>query len=107
MDKLAMEEAGFRNCVSVPDGAPPSVSKKELPPEEKVFFVLKILNYVSWIKIVKSSYVSFWKPSAESYSTNINLVVGFEPSQNIGDTPIRRPIAFNGDVFPHGETYLT
>ncbi|XP_023756324.1 primase homolog protein-like [Lactuca sativa] len=23
MDKLAMEEVGFRNCVSVPDGAPP------------------------------------------------------------------------------------
>ncbi|XP_030960881.1 twinkle homolog protein, chloroplastic/mitochondrial isoform X2 [Quercus lobata] len=35
MDKLAMEEAGFRNCVSVPDGAPPVVSTKELPPEEK------------------------------------------------------------------------
>lgn len=35
MDKLAMEEAGFRNCVSVPDGAPPSVSTKELPPEEQ------------------------------------------------------------------------
>ncbi|CAJ2657864.1 unnamed protein product [Trifolium pratense] len=35
MDKLAMEEAGFRNCVSVPDGAPPSVSSKEVPPEEK------------------------------------------------------------------------
>ncbi|KAJ7969205.1 twinkle-like protein, chloroplastic/mitochondrial [Quillaja saponaria] len=35
MDKLAMEEAGFSNCVSVPDGAPPSVSQKELPPEEK------------------------------------------------------------------------
>lgn len=35
IDKLAMEEAGFRNCVSVPDGAPPSVSTKELPPEEK------------------------------------------------------------------------
>ncbi|XP_020230809.1 twinkle homolog protein, chloroplastic/mitochondrial isoform X2 [Cajanus cajan] len=31
MDKLAMEEAGFFNCVSVPDGAPPSVSSKELP----------------------------------------------------------------------------
>ncbi|CAH1433890.1 unnamed protein product [Lactuca virosa] len=26
MDKLAMEEAGFRNCVSVPDGAPPKVN---------------------------------------------------------------------------------
>lgn len=35
MDKLAMEEAGFRNCVSIPDGAPASVSKKELPPEDQ------------------------------------------------------------------------
>ncbi|XP_057812242.1 primase homolog protein-like isoform X2 [Salvia miltiorrhiza] len=35
MDKLAMEEAGFKNCVSVPDGAPPKVSAKELPTEEK------------------------------------------------------------------------
>lgn len=35
MDKLAMEEAGFRNCVSVPDGAPASVSTKELPSEEQ------------------------------------------------------------------------
>ncbi|KAF3942941.1 hypothetical protein CMV_030452, partial [Castanea mollissima] len=35
MDKLAMEEAGFRNCVSVPDGAPAVISTKELPPEEK------------------------------------------------------------------------
>lgn len=36
MDKLAMEEAGFRNCVSVPDGAPPSASDKDLPPEGQV-----------------------------------------------------------------------
>ncbi|CAL1402754.1 unnamed protein product [Linum trigynum] len=35
MDKLAMEEAGFRNCVSVPDGAPPLVSPKDLPPESQ------------------------------------------------------------------------
>ncbi|XP_007023031.2 PREDICTED: twinkle homolog protein, chloroplastic/mitochondrial [Theobroma cacao] len=35
IDKLAMEEAGFRNCVSVPDGAPPSVSSKEVPAEEQ------------------------------------------------------------------------
>lgn len=41
MDKLAMEEAGFTNCVSVPDGAPASVSKKDLPPEEKVCFMLR------------------------------------------------------------------
>ncbi|KAL1829488.1 hypothetical protein ACET3Z_007900 [Daucus carota] len=35
IDKLSMEEAGFRNCVSVPDGAPASVSKKEVPSEEQ------------------------------------------------------------------------
>ncbi|KAK3010668.1 hypothetical protein RJ639_011397, partial [Escallonia herrerae] len=33
IDKLSMEEAGFRNCVSIPDGAPPSVSTKDLPSE--------------------------------------------------------------------------
>lgn len=44
MDKLAMEEAGFKNCVSVPDGAPPKVSAKELPAEEKVFFSLLFLK---------------------------------------------------------------
>ncbi|XP_076951740.1 twinkle homolog protein, chloroplastic/mitochondrial-like [Bidens hawaiensis] len=35
MDKLAMEEAGFRNCVSVPDGAPQKVSSKDLPSQEE------------------------------------------------------------------------
>ncbi|KAL8101278.1 twinkle homolog protein, chloroplastic/mitochondrial-like [Apium graveolens] len=35
MDKLALEEAGFRNCVSVPDGAPPSVSKNILPSKDE------------------------------------------------------------------------
>ncbi|XP_062161454.1 primase homolog protein [Alnus glutinosa] len=35
MDKLSLEEAGFRNCVSVPGGAPGKVSTKELPSFEK------------------------------------------------------------------------
>ncbi|XP_077221011.1 twinkle homolog protein, chloroplastic/mitochondrial-like [Tasmannia lanceolata] len=35
MDKLSMEEAGYPNCVSVPDGAPAKVSDKELPDIEK------------------------------------------------------------------------
>ncbi|KAJ9691292.1 hypothetical protein PVL29_013463 [Vitis rotundifolia] len=35
IDKLSMEEAGFYNCVSVPDGAPPSVSTKVFESEEK------------------------------------------------------------------------
>ena len=39
MDKLSMEEAGFKNCVSVPDGAPPKVSDKDLPAEEKVSII--------------------------------------------------------------------
>ncbi|KAJ0083150.1 hypothetical protein Patl1_11538 [Pistacia atlantica] len=35
MDKLAMEAAGFLNCVSVPCGAPQKASARELPPREK------------------------------------------------------------------------
>ena len=35
MDKLAMEEAGFRNSVSILDGAPPQ-SSKDLPYQDKV-----------------------------------------------------------------------
>ncbi|KAL2930727.1 Twinkle-like protein chloroplastic/mitochondrial [Bienertia sinuspersici] len=36
IDKLAMEEAGFLNCVSVPDGAPSRVSDKDVPPPDKL-----------------------------------------------------------------------
>ncbi|KAL6583931.1 hypothetical protein OROMI_003220 [Orobanche minor] len=35
MDKLAMEEVGFINCVSVPDGAPGKLSNMPLPSEEE------------------------------------------------------------------------
>ncbi|XP_058105513.1 twinkle homolog protein, chloroplastic/mitochondrial isoform X2 [Magnolia sinica] len=35
IDKLSMEEAGYRNCVSVPDGAPSKVSKKRLPDQDQ------------------------------------------------------------------------
>lgn len=45
MDKLALEEAGFRNCVSVPDGAPPSVSKNSLPSKEEVSVTLELCKY--------------------------------------------------------------
>ncbi|KAG0515581.1 hypothetical protein BDA96_10G290700 [Sorghum bicolor] len=34
IDKLSMDEAGYRNCVSVPDGAPPKVSSK-IPDKEQ------------------------------------------------------------------------
>eukprot|EP00891_Asterochloris_glomerata_P000826 jgi/Astpho2/826/fgenesh1_pm.00016_%23_20_t len=34
MDKLALEEAGLLNVVSVPDGAPRQVKEGELPPQE-------------------------------------------------------------------------
>ena len=33
MDKLALEEAGLLNVVSVPDGAPRQVKEGELPPQ--------------------------------------------------------------------------
>ncbi|PHT37499.1 hypothetical protein CQW23_21072 [Capsicum baccatum] len=39
VDKLSVEEAGFPNCVSVPNGAPQSIASKELiPPEEDIRF---------------------------------------------------------------------
>ena len=47
MDKLAMEEAEFHNCVSVPDGAPAVVSLKELPPEEKCRIFHKVGSSVN------------------------------------------------------------
>ncbi|GLU17500.1 hypothetical protein SLE2022_338640 [Rubroshorea leprosula] len=50
MDKLAMEEAGFRNCVSVPDGAPPSVSANELPVEEKDIKYQYLWNCKEYLK---------------------------------------------------------
>jgi hypothetical protein len=39
IDKLSMDEAGYRNCVSVPDGAPPKVSSK-IPDKEQVRTIL-------------------------------------------------------------------
>eukprot|EP00249_Psilotum_nudum_P007111 c20312_g1_i1 orf=569-2530(-) len=35
IDKLSMEEAGFLNCVSVPDGAPAKVSESDLASKEQ------------------------------------------------------------------------
>ncbi|CAK9166290.1 unnamed protein product [Ilex paraguariensis] len=46
IDKLSMEEAGFCNCVSVPDGAPQKVSAKELPSLEKMLRHLHILDFL-------------------------------------------------------------
>eukprot|EP00803_Ostreobium_quekettii_P004270 evm.model.scf_905.1 EVM.evm.TU.scf_905.1 scf_905:1034-6209(-) len=34
IDKLSLEEAGYRNVVSVPDGAPAKVKEGELPPKD-------------------------------------------------------------------------
>ncbi|CAH2034567.1 unnamed protein product [Thlaspi arvense] len=53
IDKLAMEEAGFRNCVSVPDGAPASVSAKETPSEAKDTKYKFLWNCNDYLKKVK------------------------------------------------------
>ncbi|KAM7276644.1 hypothetical protein ACFE04_018510 [Oxalis oulophora] len=44
MDKLSMEEAGFLNCVSVPDGAPASVNPKDLPPQTQAANIHVLIN---------------------------------------------------------------
>ncbi len=38
IDKLSLFEAGIRNAVSVPDGAPAKVSRDGVPPPEEVMF---------------------------------------------------------------------
>lgn len=53
MDKLSMEEAGYFNCVSVPDGAPSQVSKKELPAEGEVLIRLKTFELCVLLSICK------------------------------------------------------
>ncbi|CAI9760049.1 unnamed protein product [Fraxinus pennsylvanica] len=59
MNKLAMEEAGFKNCVSMLDGAPPKVSNRELPSAEeetnteKIFYGLDNIKGASDIMIVE------------------------------------------------------
>ncbi|KAL4011835.1 hypothetical protein IC575_028898 [Cucumis melo] len=50
IDKLSMAEAGIHNCVSVPDGAPPSVSKKDVPSadqDKKYQFLWNCKNYLN------------------------------------------------------------
>ena len=44
-----MEEAGFYNCVSVPDGAPASVSTKVFKSDEEVcVFVFGLIFLICW-----------------------------------------------------------
>ena len=50
-----MEEARFYNCVSVPDGAPPSVSTKVFKCEEKVCVCL-------WVDFCNMLTIDYNKP---------------------------------------------
>ncbi|KAB2028713.1 hypothetical protein ES319_D05G114800v1 [Gossypium barbadense] len=75
MDKLAMEEAGFRNCVSVPAGAPPSVSKKEVPAEEQD---------------TKYRYLWNWKEYFKKASRIILVTDGDLPGQALAEELARR-----------------
>lgn len=79
MDKLSMEEAGYCNCVSVPDGAPPKVSDKELPDKEEVLIHLKGLNILTlqltfnlqsylFIYIYFLVFIVWWLPKSLSLS---------------------------------------
>jgi twinkle protein len=49
MDKLAFEEAGVRNVVSVPDGAPSRVRNGDLPPESEDTKYAYLWNCRAWL----------------------------------------------------------
>ncbi|KAK9058028.1 hypothetical protein SSX86_022868 [Deinandra increscens subsp. villosa] len=75
MDKLAMEEAGFRNCVSVPDGAPPQVSSRDLPSQDKD---------------IKYQYLWNCKEYLEKASRIILATDGDQPGQALAEELSRR-----------------
>ncbi|XP_071690115.1 twinkle homolog protein, chloroplastic/mitochondrial [Rutidosis leptorrhynchoides] len=75
MDKLAMEEAGFRNCVSVPDGAPAKVSSKDVPSQEQD---------------IKYQYLWNCKEYLEKASRIILATDGDEPGQALAEELARR-----------------
>ncbi|KAD3336762.1 hypothetical protein E3N88_32300 [Mikania micrantha] len=75
MDKLAMEEAGFRNCVSVPDGAPQKVSSKDLPSQEQD---------------IKYQYLWNCKEYLEKASRIILATDGDQPGQALAEELARR-----------------
>ncbi|EFN55118.1 hypothetical protein CHLNCDRAFT_31176, partial [Chlorella variabilis] len=49
MDKLALEEAGFTNVVSVPDGAPARVKEGEVPPADQDTKFSYLWNCRAWL----------------------------------------------------------
>ncbi len=49
MDKLALEEAGFKNVVSVPDGAPARVKDGDLPPASEDTKYSYLWNCRAWL----------------------------------------------------------
>ncbi|KAJ3679518.1 hypothetical protein LUZ60_017529 [Juncus effusus] len=50
IDKLSMEEAGFRNCVSVPNGAPQKISNKDLPNKQADRRFQYVWNCIDYLK---------------------------------------------------------
>ncbi|CAN6455716.1 unnamed protein product [Victoria cruziana] len=75
IDKLSMEEAGFLNCVSVPDGAPPQVSDKELP---------------SWKQDKKYQYLWNCKEYLDKASRIILATDADQPGQALAEEIARR-----------------
>ncbi|KAL8033835.1 hypothetical protein ABFX02_13G182100 [Erythranthe guttata] len=49
IDKLSVEEAGYYNCVSVPGGAPQTVSIKELPTPDKDTSFQYLWNCINYL----------------------------------------------------------
>ncbi|KAK9152410.1 hypothetical protein Syun_010719 [Stephania yunnanensis] len=83
IDKLAMEEAGFQNCVSVPDGAPSKVNPKELPSETEL---------VSLLPYIDSKFQYLWncKEYLEKASRIILATDADAPGQALAEELARR-----------------
>ncbi|KAI5058400.1 hypothetical protein GOP47_0026570 [Adiantum capillus-veneris] len=76
MDKLAMEEAGFLNCISVPDGAPAKISAAK--------------RSISEAEDKKYSYIWNCKEYFEKVSRIIIATDGDDPGQALAEELARR-----------------
>ncbi|XP_060193216.1 primase homolog protein isoform X2 [Lycium barbarum] len=85
IDKLSVEEAGFPNCVSVPNGAPQTIASKEPLPLEELN-----ISSCTWRQDTRFSYLWNCKDCLEKASRIVLATDGDLPGQALAEELARR-----------------
>ena len=87
MDKLSLEEAGFRNVISVPHGAPPAVKEGPLPKRDRDKGFAYVWN--CWAATEQASTIflgSDWDPSGHALAEELARRLGMHCIFALTDT---------------------